>query len=162
MSHYILFLSIILHGFRINITKIFIPFPALCTILSASVTKILPQRTKRRLPEGCTFRQPSQWGFQMILTDYGLCSAAGIIATTIIVAAAAAKAGTAAAEQKDENENDPQAAASTPRVVTTHIKDPPIQDEDRLLRSQSILCAGAFFVPFDARKRFFRFLSPGW
>ena len=102
----------------------------------------------------------------MRLTGYDLCSAAGIIATTVIAAAAAAaaavtKAGTAAAEQEDENENDPQAAASTPRVVTTHIKDPPIQDKDRLLRSQSILCARAFFVPMGAGKDFIRSLCPG-
>jgi len=97
----------------------------------------------------------------MRLTSYGLCSAAGIIATTVIVAAAATKAGTAAAEQEDENENDPQAAASAPRVVTTHIKDPPIQDEDRLLRSQSILCARAIIVPYGTGKRFFRVLFPG-
>lgn len=97
----------------------------------------------------------------MRLTGYGLCSAAGIIATAGIVAAAAAKAGTAAAEQEDENENDPQAAASTPRVVTTHIKDPPIQDKDRLLRSQSILCARAFFVPIGGGKDFIRVLCPG-
>lgn len=71
-----------------------------------------------------------------------LCSAANIpIATATVVATATATVvatkvpATAAAEQQDKDNDPPTTAATKTTIVTTHIQDPPIQDNDRLLRS---------------------------